>query len=86
MLPRLTKTEIAGSSEAYVLSVACKKIGAIARQSSGPQWLAIAGVGKAARHIGVFPRKLDAMKAVVEDSRQRIERLVDEFRQANELQ
>jgi len=86
MLPQLTKITIAGSPEAYALRAGLRQIGAIARRGNDRQWLAIAGIGKAARRIGVFPRKLDAMKAVTEDSRRRIERLVNEFRQHNELQ
>ena len=85
-LPRMAKINRDGCTEAYTLRFGVKQIGTITLQDKGTHWAASAGVGKAARQIGTFPRKIDAIKAVVTESQRRIERLVDEFRQSNNLQ
>ena len=82
-LPRMTKIRIDGCAEAYALRIGVKQIGCIACRCNGAHWEASVGVGKAARQIGTFPRKLDAIRAVLAESQHRIERLVDEFRQSN---
>ena len=69
MTTQLTKIQIPGSKDAFVVRFGIREVGTIARYNGKSAWTACVGVGAVARHLGTFVFKADAMAAIVKASR-----------------
>ena len=60
----LTKIQIPGSKEAFLVLFKGKEIGIVSRYNRTSAWVAQAGVGEVATVVGTYPDKAIAIAAV----------------------